>query len=349
VNGRIRSIFVACCLALPVAARIEPPLPVWKDGERAKLEEEDWFAGGLLLTDEAGAEPAAGEEVPAPLDIEAPTAEELAADEPPPTEIPEKFLAAYFEERPEEFIIDPQGLLSAKDHNDRLGFLNYHAGDSSIDLFIYLFASDQEIPGEVREEETIERLFSDGRPAAVVFYYLGAPQRSILYLSPSLTDAVPAAEQRRALQSSVIQAFESASAPDQLEAFLVQMSIRIYWMERMLGGRSGVSDAVPPATGAAAAMENAANPAAGPVFSGMEDEVRRWLPHAVLMAGIILVAYGFRWWLAARARFRFPEFEVESRLGGAHAAGVGAVISFASAAVPPASQRDQVPDYLRRA
>ncbi|RYD41508.1 MAG: hypothetical protein EOP85_12590 [Verrucomicrobiaceae bacterium] len=30
-------------------------------------------------------------------------------------------------------------------------------------------------------------------------------------------------------------------------------------------------------------------------------------------------------------------------------AGVGAVISFASASLPPASQRDQVPDYLRRA
>jgi hypothetical protein len=56
-----------------------------------------------------------------------------------------------------------------------------------------------------------------------------------------------------------------------------------------------------------------------------------------------------RSWLKRRARHRFPEFEVEPRLGGAHAAGVGAVISFASAAVTPASQRDQMPDYLRRA
>ncbi len=30
----------------------------------------------------------------------------------------------------------------------------------------------------------MERFFSEGRPAAVVYYYMGAPQRSVLYLSP---------------------------------------------------------------------------------------------------------------------------------------------------------------------
>jgi hypothetical protein len=53
-------------------------------------------------------------------------------------------------------------------------------------------------------------------------------------------------------------------------------------------------------------------------------------------------------WLRKRAIYRFPELTVEPRLGGVHGAGVGAVISFAGAAVSPASQRDQRPDYLRR-
>jgi hypothetical protein len=68
-----------------------------------------------------------------------------------------------------------------------------------------------------------------------------------------------------------------------------------------------------------------------------------------MVLGAIVLVMGFNRWLRLSARYRFPDFEVEPRLGGAHAAGVGAVISFASAAVPPASQRDQVPDYLRRA
>ena len=65
--------------------------------------------------------------------------------------------------------------------------------------------------------------------------------------------------------------------------------------------------------------------------------------------GVLIAGCAMSSFMGSRARYRFPEFDVEPRLGGNHAAGVGAVISFASAALPPASQRDQVPDYLRRA
>lgn len=54
-------------------------------------------------------------------------------------------------------------------------------------------------------------------------------------------------------------------------------------------------------------------------------------------------------WMKFIRKNRFPEFEVEPRLGASHAAGIGAVISFSSTAVPPARQRAQLPDYVRRA
>jgi len=38
-----------------------------------------------------------------------------------------------------------------------------------------------------------------------------------------------------------------------------------------------------------------------------------------------------------------------SLLGAGIGAGIGAVISFSSSANPPATQRNQVPDYMRRA
>jgi hypothetical protein len=37
---------------------------------------------------------------------------------------------------------------------------------------------------------------------------------------------------------------------------------------------------------------------------------------------------------------------VPPRMGGAHAAGIGAVISFGSTTQSPSSQRNEVPDYL---
>lgn len=261
-------------------------------------------------------------------------------------EIPKKFWSGYFDQRPKSFLVDPQGLLSRVDYRDRLGFLNYHADDSSIDLFVYVLKGNQEISAEVRAEDLVERFFTKGRPAAVVFYHMGRPQRSVLYLSPALTDVVPAAEQKRAMESAVIQASKDEDPARQFEGFLVQMSIRIYWMEKMLesgaaegGGQSGIRVAVGVPEWKPTVEEK---------LQPLIDEAKRFtLPAAGV--GILLVVLVMIAWLQRRSRYRFPEFDVEPRLGGSHAAGVGAVISFASAAVPPASQRDQVPDYLHRA
>lgn len=322
----------------------EPGLPVWNGKERAELEAAGWIPGAVLLTgDPVADEPAtvAAE----PLQVEQPKPGEITEELKPSAVIAEKFLPAYFAERPKNFLIDPQGLLSPADYRDRLSFLNYHASDSSIDLFVYVIGGDQEIPSEVREEEMIERFFSEGRPAAVVYYYLGAPQRSVVYLSPSITSSISAAEQHRALESSVMQAFEKTKPAEQIEKFLVQMSIRIYWMERMLAGEPAARE-MPSLEVSAAVAKNSAKAAK---FLKLQELAFKFAAPAGILFGAILFALGFSRWLRLGARYRFPAFDVEPRLGGAHAAGIGAVISFASAAVPPASQRDQVPDYLRRA
>ncbi len=344
----IRRSLLVCyvmCAAAP-AAFLEPGLPAWDEGQRDGLEKGGWVAGGLLLSEEPvpeGIPKGEGE----PLTLSQPTVEEIAGSEAPANEIPEVFWPAYFGSRPETFLVDPQRLLSRVDYRDRLGFLNYHSGDSSIDLFVYLFKGDQEIPGEVREEELIERFFSEGRPAAVVYYHMGAPERSVLYLSPSLTDTVSVAEQRRAMESSVMQAFKYVDPSKQIDAFLVQMSIRIYWMERMLSGAAESTEALP--------VRPRVEKTSGHHPSMMEklqphiNWLRNFEVPAAAIAGGLLVALLVRCLIKRRTHYRFPELDVEPRLGGSHAAGVGAVISFASAAVPPASQRDQVPDYLRRA
>ncbi len=328
-----------------IFANVEPPLPEWDAKDRASMLEDGWMAGGSLLTYEALPEEVKAEETP--LAVEEPTQAELAEAEVEDNTVGEEYLAAYFEEKPQGYLVDPQSLLGTKEKHDLEAFLDYHASDSSIDMYIYVFGGDQQIPGDVREEEVVERLYSVGKPALVTYYYLGAPQRSEIYLSPVITEAVSAAEQRRALKSSVVQAFSSVNLADQLEAFLVQMSIRIYWMERMAEGTAaGTRESIPDGAEARAfhkrekeAEEAVALPGwmrlAGGVFAAL--------------CGALILGWSCLMWWKHRARFRFPDFEVEPRLGGSHAAGIGAVISFSSTAVPPARQRAQVPDYMRRA
>jgi len=313
----------------------DKPLPAWNDGERGGV-----VAGAWLFDEQA---PATAAE---PLDIRPPTAEDLAVPANSTSELPEKFRMAYFGERPQTFLVDPQGLLSAADHRSRLKFLQDHAADSALDLYIYIFKGEQEIPSELRAEELSERFFATGRPAVIVYYYMGSPQRAVMLLSPSLTDVVSATEQHRALESSVMQAAKKTDAASQLEVFMVQLSIRIYWMERLMGGGTAAREGSPvivrkpPETSKTAAIMGKLQP--------LLDGSKRFTLPAAVVGGALVMALLMNAWVKRRARYRFPEFDIEPRLGGIHAAGVGAVISFASAAVSPNTQREQVSDSPHR-
>jgi hypothetical protein len=334
-----------CCIGwfLTVAAAVaasETPLPGWGDGGNTEQEVADWVAGETLLT---------GDEQPAEepgLALVEPAAGEITGEEAAETVIPEYYWPEYFGKRPEKYLVDPQNLLGPADYRERLAFLNYHAGDSAIDLFVYVIGGDQAIPGEVRQEEMMERLFPTGRPAVVVLYFMGAPQRAMMHLSPSLADVVPPPEQRKALESSVIHALKEIEPARQIETFLVQMSIRIYWMERMMGGDTKVKE---PVAAVVPVVKIPEKPGLREFLRPHLEEATRHVVPASSVAAAVLLGFATWLWLKRRARHHFPDFEVEPRLGGAHAAGVGAVISFASATVPPASQRDAMPDYLRRA
>ncbi len=335
---------LAAVAQLVGAARIDPPLPEWREGDRELMESAGFVAGALLLGDESAeggdGEVVAAVAVPAPEPYEeAEGAEESVA------EIPEEFLDAYFLQRPEGLLVDPQNLLSRQEYEDLNEFLRRRSGDSGVDLVVYLFDAEQEIPDGVMVEELVERFFSGGRPTAVVLYFFGAPRRAQLLLSPQLIGVVSGGERRAALDRSVARALEKSNPVDQLEGFAVQVSNRLYWMERMLGGGALEDDAplvalperekVEPGPGAVERFE-AALALAMPWW--------RWiLGGAGCVAALVL---GF--WLWRRYfRYRFPEIDVPPRLGGRHGAGIGAVITFSSIALPPSVQRKSMPDYVK--
>ena len=281
-------------------------------------------------------------------DLVKPAAEDSAEKEKPRDQIPEKFWSSYFGQRPKNYLLDPQGLLDTEDYRNRLGFLKDHAGDSSVDLFVYVFKGNQDIPAKVRAEELIEKFFIQGRPAVIAFYFMGEPQRSVIYLSPSILDHVTPAERHHALESSIMKAMELQGAAAQFEAFLVQISIRVYWMEQMMNG-SSAGDRQAYLAEHLAQTEQKKKHGLLARLQPIIDRIKPFMIPVSAVVGVLIVLMGIVNLVRRRAIHRFPEFDVEPRLGGAHAAGVGAVISFASSALPPASQRDQTRDYLRRA
>jgi hypothetical protein len=194
----------------------------------------------------------------------------------------------------------------------------------------------------MRAEELVERFFQTGKPAAVVLYFLGAPQRSSVFLSPVMAEKVTAREREQALQMSIRSALEKAEAVDQLDGFSVQLSIRLYRIEKTLAaihedeGPLVVLPEKPP--------KKQPTDRLAPVIARLQP----WALPAAGGVGLVLCGMLTTWVIRRRATYRFPAIEVEPRLGGMRGAGVGAVITFGNPDLPPSSQREQVPDYSRR-
>jgi hypothetical protein len=173
----------------------------------------------------------------------------------------------------------------------------------------------------------------------------------MLYVSPSITDEINVVEQRRALASAVMYAEEKTDPTQQLQAFTRQMAIRIYGMERMLGGDLAATDELSPASHSKNSKQ--AKPSHSPTAFArlIEQWWAVWQAYSwqfVAAAATLVGALGLGLWWRFWATYSLPEFEVEPRLGGDHAAGVGAVISFASPALPPATQRKGTRHLMQR-
>ncbi len=314
----------------------EPPLPTWSEEDAQRLMQGENMIYGALF------QPVDEMELAAPAvkpgDLPEPAAD--GSDFVDPTSIAESDLEKFFGQKPKTYLIDPQNVLTRQEFRDRLSFLKYHASDSQVGFYVYVFDEQQIIPSSVRIEEIFARDFADAGPTALLFYFMGNPQRSEIHLSPDLMQSVSRSERARALQSSINQAIVKSQAVDQLDGFCVQMSIRIYWMEKAM--QSGLIAPIEKEEEISVTPNRMENIAAVKVWWA------QWRIPISISIGVILVGIIFTWQRRRRMNYELPQFPVAPRLGGEGGAGVGAVISYASARVPAAAQREQVPDFSRR-
>jgi hypothetical protein len=354
MKGKWWPIFLLMILGCGIVIAESLPLPVWTKEDRSRLLAGELITGNAILVEDP-------EEIPLPQVVEAaeePIIETLEPVAPvpdyDPVVIPRKFLPVYFSSVPDVYLMDPQGLLSRQEAIDREGFLQYHADDSELDIRMYLFDALQQLPEPYTIQKLCQDQFSGGPLTAVVFCFLGDPTRTQIAFGGDGAAQITPYEIRKILESAKIKAMEKSDPSAQIESFIVQLSIRLYWLERerarqkaiaaVQDGRSNAEDGAD-ATGltGGAGKQRGDSPV---------STVRSYAPYMVAgLIGVLSLGYGL-WlvwsiWVSTR-RYHFPVFEIPERLGANYAAGVGAVIAFHSKLGSPSSQRDQVPDYLRR-
>ena len=351
------SLFRWLLLVLLVSASAHAEsLPQWSNEDRDRLLRGEIIAGTDILVED--------EKVMASLGLRLDSDSEVLRALPPelkpepeydPKMVSSEFLPLYFTSS-ESYLIDPQQLLSKQEALDRLGFLEYHADESELKIRMYLFDSEQNLPSSYTIEKLCEDHYADAPLTAIVFCFLGNPERTQLAFAGRGAAEVVAVSRRKMLESAMLKAMEKSDPAMQLESFIVQLSISLYWLEAKRaealaalaaeGSRVLAGEAWTSGKGVGKAEVVAATDAGGlsALKSHMHWIILGFLGLLCLIAGCV---FGWLMWTRSR-RYHFPVVEMPERLGASYAAGVGAVIAFHRKLGSPSSQRNQVPDYLKR-
>ncbi|MEN8847631.1 MAG: hypothetical protein ABF377_06105 [Akkermansiaceae bacterium] len=341
---------LVCCEIAQAQEEIElieeVVLPQWTDTDQVDLDEGVLTPGSSIMGSIAlerlffeNREPIEFE--PELIDIPEVETEEW------PTTIEETHFATYFEEPPASYLIDPQHLLTDQEKRDREGFLAYHARDSGIDVYLYLFDAKQELPEGESVEQVMAEHFEGRGHCVVVFYYLGIPERTKMAMSSQIVESIPFEVRRNAMVRAVEEALDGTEAVAQIESFSVQLSIRLYWLEKELGVADLPEVGVLHPLEAEEIIEEEILPYSWAALSS-SPRVRMAAGGVAILFFTGIAAFFGKWFAGRKRIYVFPESEGNLLLEAPHAAGVGAVIAYASPSLPPAVQRDEEPDYLQR-
>ncbi len=277
-----------------------------------------------------------------------------AANKPTPAihlrDVTPEFLAAATDWPGNDPLIDPGAELPETQAEDLRRFLGYHAEESRIPIIVLLLARDEKLP----DDAPLDRLAQGSlaaRRAALLVYPLGEPWRARFFLPRDAHQTVSTTYLTRLMEACIAEA-EAVSQPEsQLHEFVVQLSIRVFWLQKELArsqppGSTPAGDAPaqplaevgpqpnpPPATVPTPAPAAMAGPLAN--FDLGFDLV---LPPASLatiaiLLGVLLAIAGRRLVRGIkktrkdrrhRQVWLLPEQDTEPRLGGAFCGGAGA-------------------------
>ena len=326
--------------SLSMAAKL-PPLPVWNDVDKTRIKEGEMVVGIALLTD---AGPKKEDDTPEPeqgveVIIEAVDAKpsldrhkQLEEN----SEISGVHLEHYFGKKPEGYLVDPQQLLSMQERIDFKYALAMHMEESELPIYVYLFDSAQKVPEDYVPRKVYDTVFKENKdPIVIVYYYIGAPERSDFLLSGGVSDRVPEWQVKELLWNAAHKAREKSDVFDQLDGFVGQLSMRLFWVEEIL--REMIVESVKSAVDQQSSPDSKADKFVQMLDSAAEVEVPLlvyWISGGVLLVGIAGV------WFMKRKLY-FPESSSPCRLGGDVGAKSGGILSYRNRHQAPSAQREQ--------
>lgn len=248
-------------------------------------------------------------------------------------EVTREFILAANEALRSEYLIDPDVIVPEMAHLQMLRFLEFHAHDARIKLYVLVIPKDSRLPAKP-ELDGIASGSLVKSEACLLVYSIGEPWRARLFVSKSVFEHTSATFLAETTQACAKAAMQSSAAADQLQNFAMELSTRLFWLQKALGKEStanvaqSLAEVAPPDAGSHTA--GVAMPSVTPVATDDAWTAVLWTLACVFMAAV--GGLGFLHWQKRRKRrvqtrvWILPEIETAPRLGGAFTGGGGAVV-----------------------
>lgn len=245
--------------------------------------------------------------------------------------VPPEFLAVATNALPQEYLIDPGTLLTEVHQHDLARFLEFHAHDALIKLHVLILPGDHKLPADASLDAVCSGSLAKGS-ACLLVYPLGEPWRARLFLSKSVHDHASSEFMKETARACVEEALHTSDATDQLRDYAVELSTRLFWLQKALG-----TPLKQRATAAQPLSEidmDAPSPAVAAEGQSNLPTTLAGIAVGVMVLGMLSRPARERWkqWVHLRRRNRvwmLPEVETIPRLGGAFTGGGGAMLSYA--------------------
>ena len=248
----------------------------------------------------------------------------------PLEEVSPEFLQAAFETTRSEYLIDPDVLIPEMAHLQIMRFLNFHASDARIKLYVLVIDSDKTMPAAARLDRLASgNLITDD--ACLLVYPLREPWRAKMYLSSSVIEQTSAQFLSETTQSCLRAATQSSDSYDQLQNYSMELSTRLFWLQKALTSKRAKNQFLPLAEDVRTASSTSPEPMASPGPRQPEQygssSSSAWLSWLVLLPFLAVSGTGVVYVVRRRRRknrslvWILDETETNPRLGGAFAGG----------------------------
>ncbi len=277
--------------------------------------------------------PGLGPEVPERIEIDEPSLPALIEITHVMPPIEGELRDRFFKNRPKEFLIDPQQMLTEQKSNDVRRFLEYHAEEAGIDIYLIVMGNGQKIPEDISLASQHREWFGE-MPTALVATTMGTMGNTQIVYGEVITGSVDKNALDKVYQHCLREAQKIENDSDQIEQLALELSIQLYWVSQLLDKDSGtvspitfnadreiVATSRPDGAAMPIPFQNRASTMMGPLGIPLAWWIFGSVALLALIAAIWMGSWMWRRDSLNRKPVLFQELSMPNRLGGEFSGG----------------------------